>query len=101
MKNPPKIAEATGKLGVLLVGMGAVSTTTIAGVLAIRRGLANPIGSLTQMGTVRLGKRTGEGGVFGRRSRDLCVPVRGGRLHHPGRRLATAVEQVLQDFQKR
>ena len=58
MKNPPKIAEATGKLGILLVGMGAVSTTTIAGVLAIRRGLAKPIGSLTQMGTVRLGKRT-------------------------------------------
>ena len=58
MKNPPKIAEAKGKLGVLLVGMGAVSTTTIAGVLAIRRGLAKPIGSLTQMGTVRLGKRT-------------------------------------------
>jgi myo-inositol-1-phosphate synthase len=43
---------------VLLVGMGAVSTTTIAGVLAVRRGLAKPIGSLTQMGTVRLGKRT-------------------------------------------
>ena len=38
--------------------MGAVSTTTIAGVLAVRRGLAKPIGSLTQMGTVRLGKRT-------------------------------------------
>ena len=58
MKNPPKIAEARGKLGILLVGMGAVSTTTIAGVFAIRRGLAKPIGSLTQMGTVRLGKRT-------------------------------------------
>src|SRR5215210_1878563 len=42
----------------MLVGMGAVSTTTIAGVMAIRRGLAKPIGSLTQMGTVRLGKRT-------------------------------------------
>ena len=42
----------------MLVGMGAVSTTTIAGVIAIRRGLAKPIGSLTQMGTVRLGKRT-------------------------------------------
>jgi len=42
----------------LLVGLGAVSTTTIAGVLAIRKGLARPIGSLTQMGTVRLGKRT-------------------------------------------
>ena len=47
-----------GKLGVLLVGLGAVSTTTIAGVLAIRKGLAQPIGSLTQMGTIRLGKRT-------------------------------------------
>jgi myo-inositol-1-phosphate synthase len=58
VKNPPKIAEARGKLGILLVGMGAVSTTTIAGVLAIRKGLAKPIGSLTQMGTVRLGKRT-------------------------------------------
>ena len=42
----------------LLVGLGAVSTTTIAGVMAIRRGLARPIGSLTQMGTIRLGKRT-------------------------------------------
>jgi myo-inositol-1-phosphate synthase len=58
VKNPPKIAEARGKLGILLVGMGAVSTTTIAGVFAIRRGLAKPIGSLTQMGTIRLGKRT-------------------------------------------
>ena len=58
MKNPLKITEPRGKLGVLLVGMGAVSTTTIAGVLAVRRGLAKPIGSLTQMGTVRLGKRT-------------------------------------------
>ena len=58
MKNPQKIAEPTGKLGILLVGMGAVSTTTIAGVLAVRRGLAKPIGSLTQMGTIRLGKRT-------------------------------------------
>ena len=58
MKNPPKIADATGKLGILLVGMGAVSTTTIAGVLAVRRGLAPPIGALTQMGTIRLGKRT-------------------------------------------
>src|SRR3954451_1466133 len=42
----------------MLVGLGAVSTTTIAGVMAIRRGLAKPIGSLTQMGTIRLGKRT-------------------------------------------
>jgi myo-inositol-1-phosphate synthase len=58
VKKPQKIAEPAGKLGILLVGMGAVSTTTIAGVLAVRRGLAKPIGSLTQMGTVRLGKRT-------------------------------------------
>jgi myo-inositol-1-phosphate synthase len=53
-----EIAPATGKLGVLLPGMGAVGTTFIAGVLAIRAGLASPIGSLTQMGTIRLGKRT-------------------------------------------
>jgi myo-inositol-1-phosphate synthase len=52
------IAPASGKVGVLLVGLGAVSTTTIAGTLAIRKKLARPIGSLTQMGTVRLGKRT-------------------------------------------
>jgi myo-inositol-1-phosphate synthase len=58
VKNPQKIDKAEGKLGILLVGLGAVSTTTIAGVLAIRRGLAKPIGSLTQMGTIRLGKRT-------------------------------------------
>ena len=58
MKNPVEIAPAQGKLGVLLVGLGAVSTTFIAGVLAIRRGLAAPIGSLTQMGAIRLGKRT-------------------------------------------
>jgi len=55
---PLNIAPARGRLGVLLVGLGAVSTTTIAGVIAIRKGLASPIGSLTQMGTVRLGKRT-------------------------------------------
>ncbi len=53
-----EIAPAEGKLGVLLPGMGAVGTTVIAGVLAIRRGLAQPIGSLTQMGTIRVGKRT-------------------------------------------
>ena len=58
MENPVEIAPAQGKLGVLLVGLGAVSTTFIAGVLTIRRGLAAPIGSLTQMGTIRLGKRT-------------------------------------------
>src|SRR5436309_9951989 len=58
MPAPVDIAPARGKLGVLLVGLGAVSTTTIAGVLAVRKGFAKPIGSLTQMGTVRLGKRT-------------------------------------------
>ena len=52
------IAPAKGKLGILLPGMGAVATTFIAGVEAIRTGLSRPIGSVTQMGTVRLGKRT-------------------------------------------
>ena len=51
-------APATGRLGVLLPGLGAVSTTFIAGVLALRKELAQPIGSLTQLGTLRLGKRT-------------------------------------------
>ncbi len=58
MNSSVEIAPAQGKLGILLVGLGAVSTTFIAGVLAIRKGLAKPIGSLTQMGTIRLGKRT-------------------------------------------
>lgn len=53
-----EIAPASGKLGILLVGLGAVSTTFVAGVEAIRKGTAEPIGSLTQMGTIRLGKRT-------------------------------------------
>ena len=52
------IAPAEGKLGILLVGLGAVSTTLVAGVEAIKRGISEPIGSLTQMGTIRLGKRT-------------------------------------------
>jgi myo-inositol-1-phosphate synthase len=52
------IASADGKVGILLVGLGAVSTTTIAGIMAVRKGLAKPIGSLVEMGTVRLGKRT-------------------------------------------
>ena len=59
MRHPAiNIEPPSGKLGVLLVGLGAVSTTFIAGVLAVRAGLAAPIGSLTQMGTIRLGKRT-------------------------------------------
>lgn len=52
------IAPAEGKLGILLVGLGAVSTTFVAGVELIKKGLSKPIGSLTQMGTIRLGKRT-------------------------------------------
>lgn len=57
MENRIEISSAEGKLGVLLVGLGAVSTTFISGVHAVLKGLAEPIGSLTQMGTVRLGKR--------------------------------------------
>ncbi len=53
-----KIQPAKGKLGVMVPGMGAVATTFVAGVEAVRKGLAAPIGSLTQMGTIRLGKRT-------------------------------------------
>src|SRR6266513_5151920 len=58
VKKGAEIAPAKGRLGVLLVGLGAVSTTFIAGVEAIKEGMAEPIGSLTQMGTIRLGKRT-------------------------------------------
>jgi myo-inositol-1-phosphate synthase len=58
MNRPTQIPRAEGKLAVLLPGLGAVATTTIAGALLARRGLARPIGSLTQMGTIRLGKRT-------------------------------------------
>ncbi len=53
-----QIAPANGKLGVLIPGIGAVSTTFIAGVEAIKRGMAVPVGSLTQLSTIRLGKRT-------------------------------------------
>jgi myo-inositol-1-phosphate synthase len=58
MEKPREIKPAKGKLGVLLPGMGAVATTFMAGVELVRKREANPIGSLTQMGTVRLGKRT-------------------------------------------
>src|SRR4026207_924551 len=58
VKKGAEIAPAEGKLGILLVGLGAVSTTFIAGVEAVKKGVAEPIGSLTQMGTIRLGKRT-------------------------------------------
>jgi myo-inositol-1-phosphate synthase len=57
-KTAGKVEPATGKLGVMVVGLGAVATTMIAGVEAVRRGIAKPIGSLTQMGAIRLGKRT-------------------------------------------
>ena len=53
-----KLLKPKGKLGVLIPGMGAVASTFIAGVEAIKQGLAKPVGSMTQMGTIRLGKRT-------------------------------------------
>ena len=56
--SPATVRPTSGKLGVLIVGLGAVSTTLIAGVELARKGIAAPIGSLTQMGTIRLGKRT-------------------------------------------
>ena len=60
MRKTPNVAPVEGKLGVLTPGMGAVTTTFIAGVESVKKGLALPIGSLTQMGHVRLGKRTDE-----------------------------------------
>ena len=58
MRRPVSIAPPKGKLGVLTPGMGAVSTTVMAGVELVRQGHSVPVGSLTQMGTIRLGKRT-------------------------------------------
>jgi myo-inositol-1-phosphate synthase len=58
LKKGVGVKPAEGKLGILLPGMGAVATTFIAGVQAIRRGLGKPIGSLTQLGHIRIGKRT-------------------------------------------
>jgi myo-inositol-1-phosphate synthase len=60
LPNPDnvQIAPADGKLGILVPGMGAVTTTFLAGLEAIKQGIGKPIGSLTQLGTVRLGKRT-------------------------------------------
>ncbi len=58
LKKGVDVKPAQGKLGILLPGMGAVATTFIAGVMSIRKGLGKPIGSLTQMGHIRLGKRT-------------------------------------------
>src|SRR5918994_5612059 len=58
VRQGAEVIEPKGRLGVLLVGLGAVSTTFIAGVEAVKKGIGQPIGSLTQMGTIRLGKRT-------------------------------------------
>lgn len=58
MQRPNSIPPASGKMAVFLPGLGAVATTFIAGCLLARSGKAPPIGSLTQLGTVRLGKRT-------------------------------------------
>jgi myo-inositol-1-phosphate synthase len=58
MQRPEKVQKAEGKLAVLLPGIGAVSTTFMAGVMLANKGLVKPIGSLTQSGTIRLGKRT-------------------------------------------
>jgi len=58
MRRPVQIAPPKGKLGILTPGMGAVSTTLMAGVELVRRGEALPIGSVTQLATIRLGKRT-------------------------------------------
>src|SRR5437588_9963725 len=57
-KGGSEIQPAKGKLGIMIPGMGAVATTFVAGVEAVRKGFARPIGSLTQMGTIRLGTRT-------------------------------------------
>src|ERR671916_2673540 len=58
MSEVRDIQAPRGNLGVLMPGMGAVATTFVAGVELIRKGLAEPVGSLTQLGTIRLGKRT-------------------------------------------
>jgi myo-inositol-1-phosphate synthase len=57
-QSSSEIQAPKGKLGIMIPGMGAVATTFVAGVEAVRKGIAKPIGSLTQMGTIRLGKRT-------------------------------------------
>src|ERR1700733_11777457 len=58
MRRPVSVTPPKGKLGVLMPGMGAVSTTFMAGVELVRRGESVPVGSLTQLGTIRLSKRT-------------------------------------------
>ncbi|MEK6570432.1 MAG: inositol-3-phosphate synthase [Bacteroidota bacterium] len=59
IERETSVSPAKGRLGILIVGMdGAVATTFMGGVFAVRKGLAKPIGSLTQLATIRLGKRT-------------------------------------------
>src|ERR1043165_9383686 len=54
----PQVKKAEGKLGILVPGVGAVATTFIAGVEAVKKGISKPVGALSQMGNIRLGKRT-------------------------------------------
>src|SRR6476469_820857 len=58
MADPIVIEPASGRLGILTPGMGAVATTTYAGILAVRQGRSHPFGSLTQLAHIRLGRRT-------------------------------------------
>ncbi|MFM2153057.1 MAG: hypothetical protein RL199_1492 [Pseudomonadota bacterium] len=58
MRTPPRISSSEGRLGVLIPGLGAVATTAIAGVASVRRGSSLPVGSLTQLATIRLGRRS-------------------------------------------
>jgi hypothetical protein len=95
-----KYRSCAGQTGCLLVGLGAVSTT-IAGVFAIRKGLSQPIGSLTQMGTIRLGKRTEgapgqRGGSAVRAGRSFWRLGSSGRLLQC-REAAGVIEQSLLD----
>ena len=72
-KKSVEIASADGKLGILMVGLGAVSTTFVAGVEAIKLGISEPIGSLTQMGTIRLGKRVKKNVIPADRRKDILL----------------------------
>jgi myo-inositol-1-phosphate synthase len=90
MSEAREIREPDGKLGVLMPGMGAVATTFVAGVELIKKGLAGPVGSLAQLGTIRLGKRT-ENRVP--KIKGLCPAGRNGR---PGlRRLGRLPRRCL------
>lgn len=72
-KKSVEIASADGKLGILMIGLGAVSTTFVAGVEAIKLGISEPIGSLTQMGTIRLGKRVKKNVPPADRGKDILL----------------------------